>query len=323
MFLWQAPVTSNQQSITIQEPVEDTVSQDGNSDTIVRTPPSKSSGLGSSAATTPAGNHTPPVPVNVTSHNLSGVSTAPTILPGSSSVRVTESTGATNSSSPVNLSVSVKEEEITNFPGRRSSPSLSDSGLVRGIGRGGLSSQSSSSIPLSPSNIVPGSSALGTVPSASDIAKRNMLGADERLGNSSMVQPPVSPLSSRMILPQTAKANDGTSSIDSSNVGEAAAMSGRVFSPSVVSGMQWRPGSSFQNQNEAVCYFVLLYLKKCYFMLFLTNLKLLLCVRLCTLTYLSLNVKFQLLVIYGKQYHNYLQNLLNFDLNLLFQSLKN
>lgn len=252
MFLCQGTVASNQQSTTIQEPVEDTASQDGNSDTIVRTPPSKSSGLASSAATTPAGSHTSPVPVNVTSHNLSGVSTAPTILPGSSSVRVTESTGAINSSSPINLSVSVKEEEITTFPGRRSSP-LSDSGLVRGIGRGGLSSQSSSSIPLSPSNIVPGTSALGTVPSASDIAKRNMLGADERLGNSSMVQPLVSPLSNRIILPQTAKANDGTGPIDSSNVGEAAAMAGRVFSPSMVSGMQWRPGSSFQNQNEAVC----------------------------------------------------------------------
>ncbi|KAF3441223.1 hypothetical protein FNV43_RR15136 [Rhamnella rubrinervis] len=245
-----ATVTSNQQSTTIQEPVEDTASLDSNSDITVRTPPSKSSGLGSSAATTPAGSHTSPVPVNVTSLNLSGVSIAPTILPASTSVRVTESTGATNSSSPVNLSVSVKEEEITNFPGRRSSP-LSDSGLVRGIGRGGLSSQSPSSIPLSPSNIVPGSSALSTVSSVSDIAKRNMLGADDRLGNSSMVQPLVSPLSNRMILPQTAKANDGTSSVDSNNVGEAAAMAGRVFAPSVVSGMQWRPGSSFQNQSES------------------------------------------------------------------------
>lgn len=251
MFFCQVAVTSNQQSTPVQESVEDTASQDSNSDTIARTPPSKSSVLGSSAATTPAGNHSS-VPVNVTPHNLSSVSTAPTVLPGSSSVRVTESTGATNSLSPVNLSVSVKEEEITNFPGRRSSPSLSESGLGRGIGRGGLSSQPSSSMPLSPGNIVPGSGALGTVPSASDIAKRNMLAADERLGNSSMVQPLVSPLSNRMILPQAAKANDGTGSVDSGNVSEAAAMAGRVFSPSVVSGMQWRPGSSFQNQNEAV-----------------------------------------------------------------------
>lgn len=246
MFLCQATVTSTQQSTTIQESVEDTTSQDSNSDTIARTPPSKSSGLGS-AATTPAGSHPSPVPVNVTSHTLSGVSTAPTILPGSSSVRVTESSSATNSLSPINLTVSIKEDEMANFPGRRSSPSLS------GIGRGGLSSQSSSSIPLSPGNIVPGSSALGTVPSASDITKRNILGADERLGNSSMGQPLVSPLSNRMILPQAAKSNDGTGSVDSGNVGEAAAMAGRVFSPSIVSGMQWRPGSSFQNQTEAVC----------------------------------------------------------------------
>lgn len=249
MFLCQATVTSTQQSTTIQESVEDTASQDSNSDIIARTPPSKSSGLGS-AATTPAGSHPSPVPVTVTSHTLSGVSTAPTILPGSSSVRVTESSSATNSSSPINLTVSIKEEETANFPGRRSSP-------LSGIGRGGLSSQSSSSIPLSPGNMVPGSSALGTVPSASDIAKRNILGADERLGNSSMGQPLVSPLSNRMILPQAAKSNDGTGSVDSGNVGEAAAMAGRVFSPSIVSGMQWRPGSSFQNQSEAVCYVAL------------------------------------------------------------------
>lgn len=61
----------------------------------------------------------------------------------------------------------------------------------------------------------------------------------------------VSPLSNRMMVPQAAKANDMT---DSGNVGETAGMSGRVFSPSVVPGMQWRPGSSFQNQNEAVCH---------------------------------------------------------------------
>ena len=78
------------------------------------------------------------------------------------------------------------------------------------------------------------------------------MGADDRLGSSGMVQPLVSPLSNRLILPQAAKANDGTVLVDSSTVNEAAA--GRVFSPSGVPGMQWRPGSPFQNQNDAVSF---------------------------------------------------------------------
>ena len=202
--------------------------------------------MGSSTATTPAAIHATSAPVNIPSPNLSGVSTA-AILSGSNSVRASESTGAINSSSPVNLSTSVKEEDVS-FPGRRSSPSFADAGLVRGIGRGGLGSQPPSTIPLSPGNIVPSNSALGAVSSASDMAKRNILGADERIVSSGMVQHLVSPLSSRMILPQAAKSNDGAGSLDSSNVSEAAALAGRAFSPSTAPG--WRPG------GEAVCYFV-------------------------------------------------------------------
>lgn len=243
MLLSQATVTStHQQSTSVQES-EDIASQDSTPDTVTRTPPPKNSVMSSSTATTPAGSHTTSAPVNIPSHNLSGVSTASPTLPGSNSVRVNEGTGVTNSS-PVSLSTSVKEEGVGNFPGRRSSPSFTDAALVRGMGRGGLSSQLSSSVPLSSGN-----STIGAVSSASDMAKRNILGADERIGSSGMVQPLVSPLSSRMILPQATKA-DGTGSLDSSNVSDAAALAGRVFSPSVVSGMQWRPGS------EAVCYLI-------------------------------------------------------------------
>ncbi|PON33267.1 CCR4-NOT complex [Parasponia andersonii] len=246
-----ATVTStHQQSTSVQEPVEDTASQDSTPDTMPRTPPPKNSVTSSSTATTPVGSHATSAPVNIPSHNLSGVSTASPILSGSSGVRINESTGATNSS-PVSLSTSVKEEEIGSFPGRRSSPSFTDAGLVRGIGRGGLSSQPSSSVPLS-SGIVPGNSTLGAVPLASDMAKKNILGTDERLGSSGMVQPLVSPLSGRMILPQATKA-DGAGTLDSSNVGDAAALAARVFSPSVVSGMQWRPGSEsgqFRGRTE-------------------------------------------------------------------------
>ncbi|KAB2048571.1 hypothetical protein ES319_A13G121300v1 [Gossypium barbadense] len=231
-----------------QEHVEDTASQDSNSD-IAKTPPPKSSTINSSAAATPAGSHVTPAPLNLPPHSLSGAS-SPSVLPDSNSAQgLLESTGTTNPP-PVNLSNATKEEDITNFPGRRPSPSLADTG-VRGIGRG-LSGQPSSTIPLVSGSVASGNGALGAVPPASDMAKRNILGVDERLGNSSMGQSLTSPISNRMILPQAAKSNDGNAPVDSSNPNESAGLPGRAFSPSMVSGMQWRPGSSFQNQNELV-----------------------------------------------------------------------
>ncbi|KAL6336694.1 hypothetical protein AAG906_036008 [Vitis piasezkii] len=246
-----ATVTSPlQQGTSIQEQSEETASQDSNSEIGPRTPPAKNSVIGSSASSTPTGSHATPIPLNVSAHNLSA-SPAPTILPSSTSVRGVLENAGTAISSPVNVSSSAKEEEIASFPGRRSSPALVETGLVRGIGRGVPSSQPSTSVPLSSGITIPSNGGLGAVPSANDMSKRSTLGADERLGGGGMVQPLVSPLSNRMILPQTAKTNDGTGLADSSSVGEAAVIAGRVFSPSVVPGMQWRPGSSFQNQNES------------------------------------------------------------------------
>ncbi|XVE62899.1 hypothetical protein DITRI_Ditri06bG0156500 [Diplodiscus trichospermus] len=232
-----------------QEHVEETASQDSNSD-IARTPPSKISAINSSATATPMGNQATPTSVNLPPHSLNGASFPSVVLPGSNSARgVLENTGTTNPSSPVNLPDATKEEDITSFPGRGPSPSLADTG-VRGISRGGPTSQPSSSIPLTSGSVASGNGALGAVPSVSDTAKRNILGVDERLGNNSMAQSLASPLGNRMILPQAAKANDGGAFVDSSNPSESAGLPGRAFSPSMVSGIQWRPGSSFQNQNE-------------------------------------------------------------------------
>ncbi|KAL9436462.1 hypothetical protein AB3S75_022504 [Citrus x aurantiifolia] len=238
-------ISTHQQVTSVQEQGEDTASQDSNSDIAARTPPAKSSGVGSTASTPAVGPATP-ISINVPAQTLSNASNTSPVLPGSSSVRgVFDNTGPISSSPPVNLTSSTKEEDVGNFPGRRSSPSLTD---VRVMGRGGLSSQPSSSIPLSSATAVPSNGNVGAVPLASDVAKRNILGADERLGSSGMVQSLVSPLSNRMILSQAAKGNDGTGSIDSNNAGETVAMAGRVFTPSM--GMQWRTGNSFQNQNE-------------------------------------------------------------------------
>ncbi|KAA8544496.1 hypothetical protein F0562_022464 [Nyssa sinensis] len=81
-------------------------------------------------------------------HELKFASTAPVILSGSTSIRgVLEDASAALSSSPITLSNSAKEEENANFPGRRSSPALAETGL-KGIGRGGLSNQPSASISI-------------------------------------------------------------------------------------------------------------------------------------------------------------------------------
>lgn len=231
-----------------QEQNEETISQDSSSEVTARTPPPKSTAV-SSAPTTPAGSHANPIPVNASAHNLPGV-TASSILSGPSSVRgALDNAGATAPSSPINISTPTKEEEIVSFPGRKSSPALTEAGL-RNIGRV-LTNQPSASLPLSSGSTMSNNGALGVVPSVSEMAKRNILGSDERIGTSGMVQPLVSPLSNRMILPQGTKASDGVSLADSGNAGEATGIPGRIFSPSGVSGIQWRPGSSFQNQHEA------------------------------------------------------------------------
>ncbi|KAL2335079.1 hypothetical protein Fmac_016292 [Flemingia macrophylla] len=249
-----APVLSLKPSLTpsasasqTSEQADDTASQDSNSDVGPRTPPPKSS----PTTTTPAGNLASPVSMNVPGPNLSSAPATATVIPGSNSVRSSlEISSVVNASSFVDQSSTMKEEDINNFPGQRPSPSLSDVALVRNISRNSLSNQVTNNIPLVSGNMVSSNGPVGSVPPASEITKRNILVADDRLGSNGLVQPLVSPLSNRMIMPQVARANDGTSSVDPTNANEAATVSGRVFSPSAVPGMQWRPGSPFQNQNE-------------------------------------------------------------------------
>ncbi|CAH1428753.1 unnamed protein product [Lactuca virosa] len=228
---------------SVQEQTEETLSQENISEHGPRTPPPKAIAI-SSSPPTPSGTHATPITVPTPSHNLTTSSVPPSpspvrgVLDNSVSV-------STIPSSPIN-----KEEEVGGFPVRKSSPALSESRL-RNLGRGSLTSltsltsQSSVTVPINPTNnnIISTNNALG-VGQASEMAKRPMLGTDER-----MVQqhPPVSSLSSRMMLPQSGvKSTDG----DNGNGGEGGGMGTRVFSPSGVPGIQWRPGSSFQTQHE-------------------------------------------------------------------------
>eukprot|EP00268_Persea_americana_P006729 TRINITY_DN1241_c0_g3_i4.p1 TRINITY_DN1241_c0_g3~~TRINITY_DN1241_c0_g3_i4.p1 ORF type:complete len:912 (-),score=220.90 TRINITY_DN1241_c0_g3_i4:1250-3985(-) len=259
----QLPATSPstaQQGASIQDQAEETASQDSNSDVILRTPPSKNGVMGSSVSSsttaigsaTPAGSNIATAAGNISAHSLVGGPTASAIL--SSPVRVTmDNTTAAASQPPVNLPSSIKEDENATVPNCRPSPALADVGLAKAIGRGsavgGMSSQLSG-ISLSSGNGIPSDAALGGGPTVSDIAKHNILGADERIGNGSL-QPLVSPLSNRMLLQPASRASDGTVSTESSNVGDSTVIGGRVFSPSVP-GVQWRPHNtgSFPNTNE-------------------------------------------------------------------------
>ncbi|KAL3534805.1 hypothetical protein ACH5RR_003266, partial [Cinchona calisaya] len=240
---------SSQQGTSAQEEVEESTPQDTYSDSVARSPPCKSSPAGSSAPPTPVGSHSSPGIVKATSDFLGASTASSGHFGASSSSGLLDNACAGVPSSPVSIPNSVKEEDITSFPGHKASPALPEVGL-RGVGRGGLSNQPSTSVPLISGSTISSNGSLGPVTSVSEIAKRNILGAEERLGSSGMVQQMVSPLGDRMILPQAAKTGDGIDSADAGNVGEAASIAGRVFSPSVVPSIQWRPGSSFQNQNE-------------------------------------------------------------------------
>ncbi|XP_075510348.1 uncharacterized protein LOC142546488 isoform X3 [Primulina tabacum] len=211
-------LSSTPQVASAPDQVEETASQDSNSDAVARTPPPKSNNLSSSAPQTPP----------AASHGTLGVATASSLLTESSAT---------------------KEEDISNFSGGKLSPALSETGL-RPISRGGLPSQPSSTIALSASSTISNNGSLSAMPLASEIGKLNILVSDDRSASTGMTPSIASPLSNRVILPQASKASDGLGASDLVIAGDSAIMGSRVFTAPVVPGMQWRPGSSFQNQNE-------------------------------------------------------------------------
>ncbi|KAL2944202.1 CCR4-NOT transcription complex subunit 3 [Bienertia sinuspersici] len=202
--LTSATVPPPQLSVPIQEQ-DETNSQDSNSDTVPKTPPSKTSIL------SPSNTSNAPAIQTATANSSMNTSASPSTsasVPGPVSGRgILEGAIPTSPLNPPSVS---KEEEAVNLPARRSSPALTDPAtLSRGIGRGSISNQPAVSAPLGA--VASSSMTLGATPLASDVAKRNILGSDERLASS--------------------------------------VVAGRAFSSSMVPGMQWR-GSSFQSQSE-------------------------------------------------------------------------
>ncbi|PKU61971.1 CCR4-NOT transcription complex subunit 3 [Dendrobium catenatum] len=238
-----------------QDQSEETASQDANADSTPRTPPSKIVALGSPPTAAPSA-----VALGASAGSnsaaTSNASVRPSVGPTATSIFSGPVRGASDSLSAttpplVNSSVLVKEDDIISFPGRRS-PAIPEIALGRGLNRV-PSNQASTSTPISLSSVgISSPGALSSVSAASDMSKRTILSVDERIPSAALAQPLVSPLSSKMLLQQVSQANDGTVPIDSINLAESPIVGGRVFSPSTVSGGQWRPQSatSFQNQNE-------------------------------------------------------------------------
>jgi len=253
-------LTSQQK--TDQDPVEETTSQDSNLDIAPKTPTSKSGAMGSLLSTgspslgsgTPEGPN-PAVTPNAVRPFFGGPSVAAILSSPVAIQGVAESTAPPPvSPSLVNSVNSVTEDDTNTFPGRRPSPAIPEIGVGRGVSRG-ISNQASVTTSMSSASGISSNGAIGPIPAVSDTTKRNILSVDERIGSGSLTPPLVSPLSNRMLLQQVSKSNDGQSSNDTNSIGESPVIGGRVFSPSVTTGVQWRPPSSaaFQNQNEMVC----------------------------------------------------------------------
>ncbi|KAG9148321.1 hypothetical protein Leryth_012262 [Lithospermum erythrorhizon] len=211
-------VTSSvQHGASTLEQAEEMARQDSNVEVVASTPPSKGIGIGSSAPPTPTG----------------GVATS----------------GATINSTLIGMSNSVNEEENASSSFVKSTQIPSDISL-KGSGRGGLPSQPALSIQLGSGSSSSTNDALGSIMPASDATKRNILGAEDRVGSNGMVQPLDSPLANKVMSPQDSRDVDGISSVDVDNSTDPRAVSNQGSSASAIPGVQWRPGSSFQNQGE-------------------------------------------------------------------------
>lgn len=255
-----SPSSVTPQGNNTQDQVDDTASQDSNSDVRPRTPPSATvANAGASVSTasssvSAAGTNVGMTPGLVGSTVLTralGGATGAALLAGPGSIRAETST-TVMPSSPISIVNSTKEDDSGSFAGRRVLP---DVGSARGVGRGSVVSGvgSGQTAPLVPplnlGGVAHSGSGLGP-----DIPKRTGLGGEDRVGGGGLAQQLASPLAgqSRVYLQQGAKLPDGTVTNDSNSVSEGGIIGGRIFNPSNVSGSQWRPpsGNSFQNQTE-------------------------------------------------------------------------
>ncbi|CAM0875628.1 unnamed protein product [Alopecurus aequalis] len=254
----QATVSTTSQG-TSQDQAEETTALESNPESVPQTPPPKVGNLGPSVPVVPTPISTTAAAVSVLADTISSPgparpsipTTVPTIFSASASapVRSAPESVPTVTSTPANSSSALKDDDSMNFPPRRPSPAITEIGLGRGITRG-LNSLSLGTAPVS-AGPVPGNGSIGAIPGINELSKRNILNTDERVISSGLSQQLVSPLGNKVQPQPVLRTNDAIGS-DSNNTSESTIQGGRVFSPPVVSGVQWRPQApaGFQNQSE-------------------------------------------------------------------------
>ncbi|RLN42777.1 general negative regulator of transcription subunit 3 isoform X2 [Panicum miliaceum] len=250
----QPTVSTTSSQSTSQDQTEETVSQESNPESTPQTPPSKGGNLGPSVPVVPIAVSTGSVAVSVPAETINSPvrPTAPTtaaaILSSATPRSAPESMPAVTSI-PANLSSTLKDDDSMSFPPRRPSPAITEIGIGRGIARG-ITSQTLGTAPTS-IGPVPGNGSVSALPAINDLSKRNLLNTDERINSGGLTQQLVSPLGNKVQPQQVPRTNDAISS-DSASTNENPIIGGRVFSPPIVSGAQWRPqtAGAFQNQSE-------------------------------------------------------------------------
>nr|ABF97930.1 Not1 N-terminal domain, CCR4-Not complex component family protein, expressed [Oryza sativa Japonica Group] len=248
----QATVSAAPSLSVSQDQAEETASQESNPESAPQTPPSKV-GSQPSVPVVPTTISTSTAAVSVSAETISSPvrpivpTTTAAVLPASVTARSAPENIPAVTSAPANSSSTLKDDDNMSFPSRRSSPAVTEIGLGRGITRG-LTSQGLGSAPISIGPV----SGNGSVSALTDLSKRNMLNTDERINSGGISQQLISPLGNKAQPQQVLRTTDTISS-DSSNTNESTVLGGRIFSPPVVSGVQWRPQNTagLQNQSEA------------------------------------------------------------------------
>ncbi|GAB2227800.1 hypothetical protein Droror1_Dr00009627 [Drosera rotundifolia] len=166
--------TSLESSVSVQEPTEQTVSQDTKLTAGPKTSPAKTNVVGSSDMSHPPGSGATTVPVIASTHESVASSASPAI-PGSISGLASVVGGVSTS----NISEAPKEGTM-NIPAGRTSAVLADSG-VSNINR---TSQAAPNIPPNSGAIPSSGLTLGILPLGFEVTKRNVSGVDEKLVSS-------------------------------------------------------------------------------------------------------------------------------------------
>ncbi|KAL4591799.1 hypothetical protein LXL04_004771 [Taraxacum kok-saghyz] len=199
-----ATVTSSiQQGDSVQEHIDEVAPQDNIQESVLKSPSPKIIPVSPSPPTST------PVPIVASS------------VPVSSPVKgILDNTNTTLSVPLSPVSITTKEEDFSNIPIRKPSPSPA---LKSGV----------TNLPSLTIQVTSGISVSSTLTTPLSETARSGIG-----------QPLVSSLNSRMVLPQVVKTSE-------SGGGELDGVTGRMFpSPSGVSGIQWRPGNPFQSPQE-------------------------------------------------------------------------